>query len=66
MAKGFSSRSKLSALYELETSICPCFAGSYTSYFLGGAFVKYSEYCKEEEVYRMALSTIRTSTIIGI
>ena len=49
-AQGVSRHSELPALYELETCLCPCVAGSYADYVLGGGQIFDSERVKNEEL----------------
>lgn len=49
MAQGVSHCGELLALYELETSLCPCFTWSYANYVLGGQIFD-SERVKSEEL----------------
>lgn len=48
VAEGFSCNCKLSALYELETSLCHCAAGSYADYFRGGYLLDAQEDTKKK------------------
>ena len=49
VSKVFPRRGELPALYELETSLCPCVTGSYADNLLGGYLLD-NQCVKNEEL----------------